>query len=79
MTSIPLLEQVREAICLRHYSLRTKESYLQRIKRYILFHNKRHPREMGKAEITQYLTWLSTHKNVAASIQNRAPSAISFL
>ena len=74
-----LLDQVRDAIRLRHYSLRTEASYLQWIKRFILFHNKRHPRDMGEQEITAFLTHLAVDKNVAASTQNQALSAILFL
>lgn len=74
-----LLDQVRDAIRLRHYSLRTEASYLQWIKRFILFHHKRHPREMGEQEITAFLTHLAVDKNVAASTQNQALSAILFL
>lgn len=74
-----LMEQVREAIRVRHYSLRTEQSYSQWIKRFILFHNKRHPSEMGKTEVESFLTWLATHKNVAAATQNQALSAILFL
>jgi len=74
-----LLEQVSDAIRVRHYSLRTEASYLQWIKRFILFHKKRHPREMGEQEITAFLTHLAVDKNVAASTQNQALSAILFL
>ena len=70
MGSSPLLNQVRDAIRVRHYSLRTEQSYLQWIKRYILFHGKRHPRDMGEADVTQFLTSLATQRNVAASTQN---------
>ena len=79
MVTTPLLDQVRAAIRLRHYSLRTEEAYLQWIKRYILYHGKRHPNEMGEAEITQFLSWLATDRDVAASTQNQALSALSFL
>ncbi len=51
-----LLDQVRDALRVRHYSLRTEASYLQWIKRFILFHKKRHPRDMGEQEITTFLT-----------------------
>jgi hypothetical protein len=51
-----LLDQVRDAIRLKHYSIRTEESYVNWIKRFILFHQKRHPREMGTLEIEQFLT-----------------------
>jgi integron integrase len=74
-----LLDQVRDALRVRHYSLRTEDSYLQWIKRFILFHKKRHPRDMGEQEITAFLTHLAVDKNVAASTQNQALSAILFL
>ena len=61
-----LLDQVREAIRRKHYSIRTEEAYVTWIKRYILFHNKRHPKEMGSAEIQAYLTYLAMEQNVAA-------------
>ncbi len=53
-----LLEQVRHTIRLRHYSIRTEEAYTNWIKRYILFHDKKHPAEMGENEINQFLTHL---------------------
>jgi integron integrase len=74
-----LLDQVRDALRVRHYSLRTEASYLQRIKRFIPFHGKRHPRDMGEPEITAFLTHLAVAKNVAASTQNQALAAILFL
>jgi len=74
-----LLDQVREAIRRKHYSIRTEEAYVTWIKRYILFHNKRHPKEMGSAEIQAYLTYLAMEQNVAASTQNQALSALLFL
>ena len=74
-----LLDEVRTAIRVRHYSLRTETAYLQWIKRYILFHGKRHPAEMGEPEITKFLSWLATRRKVAASTQNQALSAILFL
>jgi integron integrase len=74
-----LLDQVRDEIRLRHYSLRTEHTYLGWIKRFILFHNKRHPREMGAAEITRYLTHLAVQGKVSASTQNQALNAILFL
>lgn len=79
MESPRLLDQVRDAIRVRHYSLRTEASYIQWIKRFILFHNKRHPRDMGEQEITAFLTDLAVSKNVAASTQNQALAAILFL
>ena len=74
-----LLDQVRSAIRVRHYSLRTETAYLQWIKRYILFHGKRHPVEMGEPEVTKFLSWLATERKVAPSTQNQALSAILFL
>ena len=74
-----LLEQVREAIRARHYSLRTEETYLRWIKRFILFHDKRHPREMGGQEVQQFLSHLAVEGRVAAPTQSQALSAIVFL
>lgn len=74
-----LLDQVREKIRLKHYSIRTEHAYVDWIKRYILFHGKRHPQEMGKQEVEQFLTHLVVERNVAASTQNQALSAILFL
>jgi hypothetical protein len=67
-----LLDQVRDAIRVRHYSIRTEEAYTGWIKRYILFHGKRHPAEMGQAEITAFLSSLAVERNVSASTQNQA-------
>ena len=74
-----LLDQVRNAIRFKHYSLRTEEAYVYWIKRYIFFHNKRHPKDMGCDEVRAFLTYLAVHDNVAASTQNQAFSAILFL
>lgn len=74
-----LLDQVRSRLRTLHYSLRTEESYVQWIKRYVLFHHKRHPREMGKAEIEAFLSSLATERNVSASTQNQALAALLFL
>lgn len=74
-----LLDQVRDLIRLKHYSIRTEQAYLGWIKRFILFHHKRHPKEMGKTEIESFLTHLAVQGNVAASTQNQAMSAILFL
>jgi integron integrase len=74
-----LLEQVRDQIRARHYSLRTEETYLRWVRDFILFHRKRHPKEMGAGEIRDYLTHLAVDRNVAASTQNQALSAILFL
>jgi integron integrase len=74
-----LLDRVRDAIRLRHYSYRTEKSYVDWIRRYILFHNKRHPQEMGVAEIEAFLSHLAVQEQVASSTQNQAFSAILFL
>ena len=74
-----LLELVRMTIRSRHYSRRTEKSYVGWIKRFILFHGKRHPRDMGEGEITAFLSHLATKKRVSASTQNQALSAILFL
>jgi site-specific recombinase XerD len=67
-----LLDQVRDVIRLKHYSYRTEETYVQWIVRYILFHNKRHPKDMGVPEIEEFLTHLAVEGNVAAATQNQA-------
>lgn len=74
-----LLDQVRDAIRLKHYSIRTEDSYVNWIRRYILFHHKRHPDEMGNAEVEAFLTHLAVDQKVAASTQNQALSALLFL
>jgi site-specific recombinase XerD len=79
MRKSPLLDQVREVLRLRHYSIRTEEAYVQTIRRFILYHRKRHPREMGVDEIRQYLSHLATDGKVAASTQNVALCALLFL
>jgi site-specific recombinase XerD len=71
-----LLDQIRDPLRVRHYSLRIEASYLQWIKRFILFHNKRHPLEMGVQEITAFLTHLAVNKHVAPPTQNQALAAI---
>jgi site-specific recombinase XerD len=74
-----LLDQVRDALRLKHYSYRTEQAYIDWITRYILYHGKRHPQEMGSAEVQAFLTHLAVEKNVAASTQNQAFSALLFL
>ncbi len=76
---VRLLDQVRQIIRLKHYSIRTEEAYIGWIKRYILFHDKRHPQEMGSPEIEAFLTHLAVELNVASSTQNQAFSALLFL
>lgn len=74
-----LLDQVRDRIRLKHYSRRTEDVYLDWAKRYILYHNKTHPQEMGKKEIENFLTYLARDRKVSASTQNQAKSALLFL
>jgi site-specific recombinase XerD len=74
-----LLDRVRQALQARHGSRRTEKAYVAWIRRFIIFHGKRHPTEMGAAEITQFLTSLAVEGNVAASTQNQALSALLFL
>ncbi|MEM4302228.1 MAG: phage integrase N-terminal SAM-like domain-containing protein [Candidatus Caldarchaeum sp.] len=74
-----LLDQVSEAIRRKHYSSRTEETYVHWIKRFILFHDKRHPKDMGAAEVEAFLTHLAVQEKVAASTQNQAYSALLFL
>ncbi|NWG08618.1 MAG: integron integrase [Chloroflexi bacterium] len=74
-----LLDQLSDAIRLKHYSYRTEQTYKEWVKRYILFHGKRHPRELGVENIQAYLSHLAVEKNVSASTQNQALSAILFL
>src|SRR5882672_8842178 len=76
---LKLLDQVREVTRFRHYSLRTEQAYAAWIKRFIFFHGKRHPREMGGPEVTAFLTHLAVHDKVSASTQNQALNALVFL
>jgi len=80
ITSKPkLLDQVQSAIQTRHYSHKTEKTYRNWIKQFVLFHNKRHPMEMGEKEVNLFLSHLATAKHVSASTQNQALSAILFL
>lgn len=74
-----LLDILREKVRIKHYSIRTETQYLQWAKRFILFHNKRHPRDMGGKEVEAFLSHLATEGNVSASTQNQALSALLFL
>ena len=73
------LDDVRRTLRLRHYSFRTEEVYLHRIKEFIYFHGKRHPQTLGVEEIRRYLTYLAVDQQVAASTQNVARSALLFV
>jgi integron integrase len=74
-----LLDQVRDQIRIRHYSIKTEKSYVGWIKRYIYYHKLRHPAEMGKKEIEQFLTHLAVERNVSPTTQNQAFNALLFL
>lgn len=74
-----LLDQVRNAIRVRHYSIRTEEAYVGWVRRYVVFHGKRHPAELGAAEVSAFLTHLAVRGTVAASTQNQALNALVFL
>ena len=74
-----LLDQVRQKIRYLHYSRKTEQSYIHWIRRYILFHNKRHPKDMGGEEVARFLSYLVNKENIAASTQNQALAALVFL
>jgi len=74
-----LLDQVRARLRVKHYSIRTERSYVDWIKRFILFHGKRHPKDMGAPELEAFLSHLAVDRNVSASTQNQAKSALLFL
>ena len=73
------IEEVRRALRLRHYSIRTERTYVDWIRQFILFHGKRHPKDLGEAEVSAFLTHLAADRQVAASTQNQALSALLFL
>src|SRR5271155_802198 len=74
-----LFEVARERIRTRHLALRTEQAYLQWMRRYVKFHGRRHPREMGAAEVEAFLTHLAVDAKVGASTQNQALQALLFL
>jgi integron integrase len=74
-----LLDQLQDTLRTMHYSYRTEQTYLDWVRRFILFHKKRHPKDMGAPEIQAFLSHLATERKVAASTQNQALSAILFL
>jgi integron integrase len=78
-SSPKLLDRVRWHLRAKHYSIRTEQSYTDWIRRFILFHRKRHPNEMGEKQISDFLSHLAVEKNVSASTQNQAFSALLFL
>jgi hypothetical protein len=79
MAELKLLDQYRERLRVKHYSLRTEDAYLHWARRFIYFHGKRHPREMGGPEVEAFLSHLATEGRVASSTQNQALAAILFL
>ncbi len=79
MSSPKLLDQVRHTLRLKHFSIRTEEAYTRWIRRFIVFHGKRHPAELGAGEVRAFLSHLATEGQVAASTQNQAFNALLFL
>ena len=79
MVKPKILDQVRDAIRVKHYSMRTEEAYVYWVKRFILFHEKRHPLQMGEPEVSKFLSHLAVEGKVSASTQNQALSALLFL
>ena len=75
----PLLESVKQALVLRHYSPKTVEAYVGWVRRFVLFHHRRHPRSMGATEVSAFLSDLATRSEVSASTQNQALAALLFL
>jgi hypothetical protein len=78
MAEKKLLDQVTDDLRVKHYSYRPKQTYVDWVRRYILFHNKHHPREMGGTEVQVFITYLATERNLSASSQNQALSANLF-
>ena len=74
-----LLTVARERMRTRHLALRTEHAYLQWLRRYLVFHNRRHPRELGAPEVEQFLTHLAVDRKVSAATQNQALQALLFL
>ena len=79
MSKSPFLEKTREAIRVRHYSIRTERTYIEWTRRFILFHGKRHPKDMGEPEVAAFLTHLAVDRKVAASTQSQALNALVFV
>jgi site-specific recombinase XerD len=74
-----LLDQVRDVLRVKHYAYRTEKTYVFWIRRFILFHGKKHPADMGTKQIQEFLTHLAVERNVAASTQNQALNALIFV
>ena len=79
MGQSPFLESIRKILRTKHYSIQTEKAYLTWIKRFILFHNKRHPEEMGEQEVSEFLSHLALVREVTASTQNLALCALVFM
>jgi integron integrase len=79
MARSPFLESIRQVMRTKHYSIQTEKTYLQWIKRFILFNRKQHPKDMGEQEVTDFLTYLAVNRQVTASTQNLALCAIVFM
>ncbi|GAH18084.1 unnamed protein product, partial [marine sediment metagenome] len=79
MKGSKFLDHVREVIRTNHFSYSTEKTYIGWIYRFIIFHNKRHPEEMGGKEIAEFLTYLAVERKVSASTQNQALNALVFL
>lgn len=79
MSNSPFLENIRQVLRTKHYSIQTEKAYLTWIKRYILFNNKRHPHEMGEEEVSNFLSHLAVERQVTSSTQNLALCAIVFM
>ena len=77
--SSPFLDSVRSALRVKHYSIRTERAYVGWIRRFILFHGKRHPEEMGEREVVEFLSHLAGSRRVAPGAQNQAFNALLFL
>ena len=78
MANSPFLESIRHVMKTKHYSIQTEKTYLSWIKRFILFNHKRHPKDLGEKEVTQFLTHLAVNREVISSTQNLALCAIVF-
>ena len=74
-----LMDQMRQVMRVKHYAYQTEKSYLHWARRYILFHDKRHPSELGTAEVRAFLSYLAVDRHVSASTQNQALNALVFL
>jgi len=79
MTTSPFLESIRHILRTKHYSIQTEKAYLLWIKRFIIFNQKRHPKDMGEQEVSEYLTYLAVDRQVTSSTQNLALCSIVFM